>query len=366
MAATVAGDDRTRTPDTALRGVPLPRAKFGHPSLADWFTTMTARHLAIVDAAALLLVACALAAPPALSQQEFPTQPVRMVVPFPPGGSNDIIARAIALRMTEAIGKPVIIENRAGAGGVIGAEYVARAVPDGHTLLFSSSSFSVTAATRKLPYDPINDFTGVASVGRGPMMIVVHPALPAASIRELIDLARAKPGALNYGTPGNGSINHLGMELFAHATGLDLVHVPYKGIAPAVNDTVGGQLQLGMASLPSAYQFVKAGKLRALAVTGEARIAGAPEIPTLKEQGIDSAQVDLRWGVLAPARTPKTVVAKLHAEIRRAVDSKDLREMLEREGAVITPISPEAFHQDIVREVRMWKAFAEKSNIRLD
>lgn len=314
----------------------------------------------------LATAALSLASFTAIAQTEFPTQPVRLVVPFPPGGSNDIIARAIALRMTDSLGKPVIVENKPGAGGVIGAEFVARAIPDGHTLLFSSSSFSVTAATRKLPYDAINDFTGVASVGRGPMMIIVHPALPARSIKELIDLARAKPGSLNYGTPGNGSINHLGMELFAHAMKLDLVHVPYKGIAPAVNDTVGGQLQVGMASLPSAYQFVKAGKLRALAVTGETRIPGAPEIPTLKEQGISDAQVDLRWGVLAPAKTPRPVVVKLHAEIRRAVDSKDLREMLEREGAAITPISPEAFHQDIVREVNTWKAFAEQTKIKLD
>jgi tripartite-type tricarboxylate transporter receptor subunit TctC len=314
-----------------------------------------------------LLALLATLATPAFAQQDgFPTHPIRVVVPFPPGGSNDIIARAIALRMTESLGKPVIVENKAGAGGVIGSEYVARATPDGHTLLFSSSTFSVTAATRKLPYDALGDFTGVASIGRGPMMIVTHPSIPANNIGELLALVRAKPGQFDYGTPGNGSINHLGMELFAYATKIQVVHVPYKGISPAVNDTVSGQLQIGMASLPSAYQFVKAGKLRALAVTGDKRIPGAPEIPTLAESGITDAKVELRWGVLAPAKTPRAIVQRLHGEIRRAVDTKEIREMLEREGAEITPISPEEFQRDIGREITMWKTFAETAKIRVD
>ena len=313
-------------------------------------------------AVALLNVLCTVA----VAQQEYPSQPIRIIVPFPPGGSNDIIARALAFRLTDPLGKPVVVENKAGAGGVIGSEFVARATPDGHTLLFSSSTFSVTAAVRKLPYDPIGDFTAVASIGRGPMMIVVHPSVPAHSINELVALVRAKPGQFNYGTPGPGSINHLGMELFAYATKLSVTHVPYKGIAPAVNDTVSGQLQISMASLPSAYQFVRAGKLRALAVTGDKRIPSASDIPTLAESGITGSKVELRWGVLAPAKTPRAVVQRLNSEIVKAIGGKEIREMLEREGAEITPIRPDEFQLDIVREIEMWRAFAERAGLKIE
>ena len=236
---------------------------------------------------AACLVLCALGFLAQADAQTFPAKTVRLVVPYPPGGSNDVLSRITAQAMSAGLGQPVVVDNRGGAGGMIGADNVAKSPPDGYSILNVQASFTANAALRaKMAYDPLGDFTYIGMMARGPLLAVVHPSLPVKNIRELIALAKAKPGAINYGSTGTGGYNHLASELFAHMAGIRIVHVPYKGVAPALTDLMGGHTQLVMTSLPSAMTQVQAGRLKALAVGSEQRSSFMPEMPTIAESGV--------------------------------------------------------------------------------
>src|SRR5688572_21362644 len=262
-------------------------------------------------AAALLLstVACAAQA------QNYPTKAVRLVVPFAAGGSTDIIGRTLAQKLNELWGQPVIVDNRAGGSTVIGTDIVAKAPPDGHTLLVTPAPFTIVPSlATKLPYDPHKDFEPVTLINTTPLVVVVHPGVPAKSIKDLIALAKAKPGALNFGSSGSGGSNHLAGELFNAMAGVKMIHVPYKGNAPALTDLLGGHVDLVFNGLTSALPFIKSGKLRALGMTSLKRAGAMPDVPTLDEQGLKGFQAVAWNGLTAPARTPKNVIAKLNAE----------------------------------------------------
>ena len=267
--------------------------------------------------------------------QSYPSKPIRLVVPYPPGGPLDIMARAIGQKLTEAWSQPVVVDNRAGAGGNIGADLVAKSPADGYTLLMGAVATHAINPTlyAKIPYDPVRDFTPVALVAQVPNILVVNPAVPVKSVTELIELARAKPGYLNFGSGSTGSTGHLAGELFKTMAGVQMVHIPYKGGAPAMADLLAGQVQLMFDNLANALPNVKAGRLRALAVTTLARSPAMPDLPTMAESGLPGFDLTTWFGLMVPAGTPPEIVAKLNAEIVRALNAKDMRERLEKMGA---------------------------------
>jgi tripartite-type tricarboxylate transporter receptor subunit TctC len=297
--------------------------------------------------------------------QAFPERPIQFIVTAPPGGSNDIFARAIARRLGEPLGKPVIVDNRAGATGSIGAALVAKAPPDGHTLLMISSSFTTSAAIQtKLPFDPVKSFAAVAMVGKGPLLLAVAPSVPARTPEEFFALARSKPGTLNYASSGTGSINHFATALLNEAAGIQMTHVPYKGMGPAVNDLIAGHVEVLVASAPSMLQQVKAGRVRGIGVTTLEASPIAPGLPPLAAAGAKGYDVELWWGVLTTAGTPADTVAKLNAEINKALAAAEMKEFLLREGAEPAPMTPEAFGEVIRRDIERWKNVARGANIQ--
>ena len=303
------------------------------------------------------------------SAQSYPTKPIRLVVPYPAGGPLDIMARAIGQKLTEAWKQPVVVDNRAGAGGNIGADFVAKSAPDGYTLLMGAvATHAINPSLySKIPYDPVKDFAPVALVAQVPNILVVNPAVPAKTVRELIDLARAKPGSLNFGSGSTGSTGHLAGELFNTMAGVKMVHIPYKGAAPATADLLGGQVQLMFDNLASALPNVKAGKLRALAVTTLTRSPAMPDLPTIAESGLPGFDLTTWFGLLVPAGTPPEIVARLNAEIVRALDAKDMRERLEKMGA--EPLSnntPEHFAAFIRTEAAKYAKVVKDSGARVD
>src|SRR5467141_1695821 len=280
-----------------------------------------------ISRAALLMIA-SFAAGASLAQ-DYPSKPVRMVVPFSPGGSTDVLARIVGQKLTERSGQPVIIENHAGAGGNIGAEQVARSAPDGYTLLLGGVPHAISASLySKLPYDLAQDLAAIAEIASFPSAIVLHPSLPANSVKELIALARARPGRLSFGSAGSGSPNHLSLELFKTMAGVSMVHVPYKGSGQLVGDLLAGQVQLASMGLPVAVPHVHSGKLRAIAVTGTARSPLLPEVPTVSEAGLPGFEVTSWYGVFGPAGLPADIVAKLNSEIGTAVTAPEVKERL--------------------------------------
>ena len=303
------------------------------------------------------------------SAQGYPTKPIRLVVPYPAGGPLDIMARAIGQKLTEAWKQPVVVDNRAGAGGNIGADFVAKSAPDGYTLLMGAvATHAINPSLySKIPYDPVKDFAPVALVAQVPNILVVNPAVPAKTVSELIALARAKPGTLNFGSGSTGSTGHLAGELFNTMAGVKMVHIPYKGAAPATADLLGGQVQLMFDNLASALPNVKAGKLRALAVTTLARSAAIPGLPTIAESGLAGFDRTTWFGLLVPAGTPPEIVARLNAEIVRALEAKDMRERLEKMGA--EPLSnntPEHFAAFIRSEAAKYARVVKDSGARVD
>ena len=303
------------------------------------------------------------------SAQGYPTKPIRLVVPYPAGGPLDIMARAIGQKLTEAWKQPVVVDNRAGAGGNIGADFVAKSAPDGYTLLMGAvATHAINPSLySKIPYDPVKDFAPVALVAQVPNILVVNPAVPAKTVSELIALARAKPGTLNFGSGSTGSTGHLAGELFNTMAGVKMVHIPYKGAAPATADLLGGQVQLMFDNLASALPNVKAGKLRALAVTTLARSAAIPGLPTIAESGLAGFDLTTWFGLLVPAGTPPEIVARLNAEIVRALEAKDMRERLEKMGA--EPLSnntPEHFAAFIRSEAAKYARVVKDSGARVD
>ena len=315
----------------------------------------------------LLQGALALAAPRAAWSQAaaWPTRPVRIVVPFTPGGSTDILGRAIAQKLQEALGQPFVVENRPGAGGSIGATLVASAAPDGYTLLMGHiGTLAVNPSLyRNLPYDPRTSFAPVALVARVPNVLVVNPAVPARTVQELVALAKAKPGALRYASGGNGSAAHIAMEYFKLRTQTDIEHIPYKGTAPAVTDVMGGQVEVIMTGVPAVLQQVKSGKLRALAVSSAHPVASLPGVPTIAAVYPDFEAVQW-YGVVAPARTPAAVIALLNEEINRALATPALKARLDAEGAEPSPMSPDAFGRMIVTEIARWKPVIEQAKMQ--
>jgi tripartite-type tricarboxylate transporter receptor subunit TctC len=301
----------------------------------------------------------------ASAQAPYPAKPVRLVVPYPPGASNDVLSRITAQAMIPGLGQQIVVDNRAGAGGMIGAEHVARADADGYTILNVQSSFTTNAAVRpKLPYDAQKDFAYIGMMALGPMLLVVHPSLPAKSAGDVVRIAKARPGQLNYGSSGNGGINHMSTELFARMAKIDIVHVPYKGIAPAVTDLIAGNTQLVITSLPSAMTQLKSGRLKALGVGGAKRSTLAPELPTISESGVPGYVAELWWGLAAPAKTPPAVLDRLSAELTRSLRSSDVRERYAREGGEPVIMTRAEFTEFVRREIERWRKVAREANIQ--
>ena len=302
---------------------------------------------------------------PALAQ--YPTKPINLVVPFAAGGSNDIVARAIGKKLGEAWGQTVIIDNRAGAGGVIGTAHVANAAPDGYTLLLISSTYTINPAVKSnMPFDTFKAFDPVAFIASSPLLMASANKLPITSAKELIDLAKRKPGSINYASAGPGSINQIAAEMFASAAGIKLVHVPYKGGALAVNDLVGGHVDLYISSMPQILPIAKTAQARPLAVTGLKRSPSLPDVPTLDEIGLKGYEASSWWGIVAPAGTPAEIVAKLNAEINKTLGSDEMKRFLEGEGAEAHAMTPKDFRELIETEGRRWNKVAKEAGIRAD
>jgi tripartite-type tricarboxylate transporter receptor subunit TctC len=300
--------------------------------------------------------------------QSYPAKQIRFVVPFPPGGPADILSRTIGQVLSESWGQQVVIDNRAGAGGNIGAEIVAKAPPDGYTMLmgFVGTHAINSSLYRDMPFDPVKDFEPVALVAMVTIILVVHPSVPVKSVRELIALAKAKPGELSFGSPGNGTPQHLAGELFDTMTGVRMVHVPYKGAVPALTDLLGGRLSLIFSSMPPALPHVQSGKLRALGVTSGARSPAAPDVPTISQSGLPGYEVINWYGVLVPARTPRDIVGKLNAEIVRIMNLPAVKERLAAQGAETYTSSPEKFADYIKKETEKWAKVVKFSGAKLD
>jgi tripartite-type tricarboxylate transporter receptor subunit TctC len=299
--------------------------------------------------------------------QSYPTKAVRLVVPFPPGASNDVIARLIGQKLSENLRQPMVIDNRGGAGGAIGAEIVAHAPADGYTLLATSTTYTTNAAVQMRPtYDPLTDIVGVAMIGKAPMLATIHPALPAKSINEFIAHATAHPGKVNYASSGNGSVVHFVTEVFKNEARIAMTHVPYKGLGPALNDLVGGQTQLLIASLPSVMPQVKANRLRAIAVTSPKRSTFVPELPTVDESGLRGFTSELWWGLLAPARTPGNIVGQLNQEIDRVLANDDVKQRLAFEGATPSPMGAREFNLQLHQEITRWRRVAKIIGLKIE
>ena len=294
--------------------------------------------------------------------ESYPSRPVRLIVPFPPGGGNDIVGRLVAAKLGEGLGQQVVVDNRGGAGGTIGSDITAKAPPDGYTLLVNNISLAVnhTLFTR-LPYDTLKDLAPVSLIGRQANILVVHASLPAKSVKELVDLARAKPGEVSYGSGGVGTASHLATEMLKLMTRTDMVHVPYKGLGPALTDLTGGRIQLIISTMASALPQIKSGKLRPLAVTTAQRTPFYPEVPTLNEAGVKGYEFSTWYGLLAPARTPGRIVDRLNAETHKALASTALREQFGAQGLEPVASTPQEFGRYLRSEVDKWAKVVKAS-----
>ena len=299
--------------------------------------------------------------------QPYPAKPIRLVVGFPPGGGVDINARLLAPKLNEYLGQPVIVENRPGAGTNIANEHVARAAPDGYTLLVNTPAVAINMALyRKLPYDTLRDLTAVSIFSESPNILVVNSGVAARDVKELVELARAKPGRLNYSSAGTGTTQHLAGDLLKLRTGADVVHVPYKGTAPSLTALVAGEVDMTFANIPAILPHVKSGRLRPLASTGDKRAELMPDVPTMKEAGIDGVEVVVWYGVLAPAATPREIVSMLANAVIRAARSPDIRQRLLEQGAEPVGSTPEAFDKVLRAEVAKWTEVVGVAGIRAE
>ena len=317
--------------------------------------------------AALLVAACSALAPASALAQKFPEKPIRFIVPFPPGGGNDILARMLAPKMAESLGQPVVIDNRAGAGGNIGTDLAAKSPPDGYTIVIASNQVTMNPALyAKLPFDIEKDFAPVALAASVPMVLAVHPSVPANNVRELIALAKASPGKLNHSTPGAGTPQHIAFEVFNHAAGISITHVPYKGTGPAIADLIAGQVQAAFGTLASLEQHVKAGKLRALAVATPKRSQAMPSVPTVAESGVPGFDVSLWYSILAPAGTPAPILARLSAETAKALAAPEVRDRLVAQGFEVSYLGPEAMNELMRRDIARWGKSLREIGIKLE
>jgi len=313
-----------------------------------------------------LLAASALLLPVAAHAQEFPTKPIKLIVPFPPGGPNDIIARAVGHRMAEIAGQPVLIDNRGGAGGVLGTDAVAKAEGDGHTIAITSAGALAISASmqEKLPYDSTRDLKSITLVAKVPEMLVAATRVPAANMRELVALAKAKPGTLNFASTGPGSMPHLAGELFRLTAKIDIVHVPYRGAALVVNDLIGQQVEMVFLDLPVLLPQVQAGKIKAIAIGAKQRAAAAPDVPTTAEAGFPEIEAENWYGMVAPAGTPPAIVAKLNRIAVDAMRSPEVKEKLLSQGAVLIGNSPDEFAAYLRAEIDKWGKVVAAAGIK--
>ena len=296
----------------------------------------------------------------------YPTKPIRLIYPFPPGGGADFVGRLIAPKLSEAWGQQIISENRAGAGGNIGAELALRSAPDGYTMLVITGSYTVNPSVYKVPFDSVNDVTPLAQTAQGPFVVVVHPALPAKSIKELVALAKARPGALNYGSTGVGGITHLATEFFRIKAGVQITHIPYKGTGPAVVDLLGGQVQLMIAAGAGVMHHVRANRLRAIAVTSPKRSQTLPDLPTVIESGVPGYDVLLWYGMLGPKGLPREIQMQWNTEINRAIQSPDIKERFASAGLEASPGTPEDLGRQLKTEVERWAMVVKQAGVRIE
>lgn len=296
----------------------------------------------------------------------YPSKPIRLIVPFAAGGNVDIVTRVIARKLTENLGQQVVVDNRGGAGGVIGTELAARALPDGYTLLMVSASHVTNPSLRKLPYDTEKDFAAISVVVDVPVILVVHPSLPVRTVPELITLAQAKPGQLNYGSGGNGTGAHLAAELLKSAAAVNIVHIPYKGIGLALVDLIGGQLQVMFSAIPSVMPHVRQGRLRALGVAAAQRSPVLPDVPAIRETGIPGVEASVSFALLAPAATPKRIIARLNSETAKVLRTPEIKERLVSEGAAPIGNSPDEATRFLATEIARWTSVIKALGLRPD
>lgn len=300
--------------------------------------------------------------------QDYPHRPITLVVPFPPGGSTTVVARIIADKMSPSLGQSIVIDNRAGAAGTVGARAVARAEPDAYTLLLGyTGTLAISPSLYpNVGFDPRKDFAAIGRIGAAPSSIVVHPSFPVHSVQELIDYAKANPGKVNFGSAGVGSVNHIAGELFATMAGVKLTHIPYKGTGPALNDLLGGHILLAFAPIPSTHALAQSGALRMLAVTSLKRTSLVPDIPTVAESGLPGFEAVLRYGLVAPANTPRAAIDRLNTELRAALATPEVQKQLATEGAEAEPSTPEEYAADIDREETKWSQIVRQSGAKAD
>jgi tripartite-type tricarboxylate transporter receptor subunit TctC len=315
--------------------------------------------------AALGLASLAFAAALAHAQP-YPNKPVKIVAPFAPGGGSDFIARLIAQKLTEKLGTQFIVENKPGAGGNLGAEQAVRAPADGYTLLLVAGSYTVNPSLYKLTFDPVNDITPIIQFTQGPFIVVVHPSVPAKTLKELIDHAKKQPDKLSYASAGSGSITHLAEALFVDMAGVKIVHIPYKGTGPALNDTIAGNTQLLFGSPSTTIQHVTSGRLRPLAVTTSKRVPALPDVPTIAESGLAGYEVVLWHGLAGPKGLPKDVVTKINAEANQILKVKEMEKLLATDGVAPAGGTPEQFAATIKSDIERWRTVVQKANIKLD
>jgi len=326
---------------------------------------------AVANGCAVLLtawVAALGAATPAVAQDAFPSKPVKLIVPYPPGGASDITARLVAQKLSELWGQQVVVDNRPGANGIVALEYVARQPADGYTLLMANLGPNAInpAVYAKLPYDPVKDFTPITLTTIVPQVLVASPTLDAKTLKDVLDYARANPGKLNYGNGGNGSANHLGVELAAVLAGVRFTAVPYKGDAPAMMDTISGQVALSLPTVPAAMPHIKSGKLKPLAVGTKTRVAALPDVPTMDEAGIPGYESSSWGGVMGPGGMPPALAAKINADLAKVLAQPDVQEKLAGLGAIVVAKGPNDFAVFLAEEIRKWDGVAKKANIRIE
>jgi tripartite-type tricarboxylate transporter receptor subunit TctC len=314
----------------------------------------------------LLVAAALLVASPPVPAQQYPARPVKLVVPFAPGGGSDVIGRFTAQRLAMALGQPVIVENRAGAGGVIGVEAGIKSPPDGYTLTLIPSSYTAYPSIYKLRFDPIGDVAPIIQICRGPLLVVVHPSLPVITTQDLIALAKSRPGTLNFASPGHGTTLQLATELFAIMAGIKLNHVPYKGTGPALTDALAGQTDLYFSGIAAALPYVRSGRLRAIAVTTTRRVAAAPDVPTVAESGLPDYEVVVWYGLGGPKGLPRAIVDRINREVTLALNSKEVEEQLQNDGLLPAGGTPEQFLATIKKEIEVWRKVANDAGVKVE